>query len=184
MNHKQEKLENPVRLAELNPVETLKKIGIGKQAVVCDIGAGSGIFTIPAAKMTKNTVFALELNVGFLQIINEKAKAQKLLNIVTKQVTGDCYDIHSDNVDTVLLVTVLHEIENKEALFTEIERIMKSTAQLAIIEFHKEQTPMGPPVTLRLSKEDVAKMCGDYGLVRTGEFDLGENLYCIQFEKT
>lgn len=181
MNHKQEKLENPARLAELNPVEALKKIGIGKQDIVCDIGAGSGIFTIPAAKMTKNTVFALELNVGFLKIINEKAKAQKLLNIVTKQVTGDYYDIHSDSVDVVILVTVLHEIENKEVLFTEIKRIMKPQAKLAIIEFHKQQTPMGPPAVLRLSKEEVSQLCSDFGLSRTGDYDLGENMYCIQF---
>ena len=33
MNHKQDKLENPARLVELNPEETLKKIGIGTKDV-------------------------------------------------------------------------------------------------------------------------------------------------------
>jgi|GEM_PF-2602649 len=69
MDHKQNKLENPDRLAELSPKETLMRIGLGEQDIICDIGAGSGIFTIPAARITANTVFALDINDEFLDII-------------------------------------------------------------------------------------------------------------------
>ncbi len=69
MDHQQNKLENPERLAELSPKETLMKIGLGEQDVICDIGSGSGIFTIPAAQITANTVFALDINNEFLDII-------------------------------------------------------------------------------------------------------------------
>jgi len=56
MNHKQIELENPERLAELSPKDTLMRIGLGEKDIICDIGAGSGIFTIPAAGITKNTL--------------------------------------------------------------------------------------------------------------------------------
>lgn len=85
-------------------------------------------------------------------------------------------------MDAVILVTVLHEIEDKNFVLAEFKRIMKSKAKLAIVEFHKRQTPMGPPVLQRLSKEEVAEMSGTYGFDMTGEFDLGENLYCLVFE--
>jgi len=62
MDHKQNKLENLESIAELSPKETLLRIGLGEQDIICDIGAGSGIFTIPAARITKNTAFALEIN--------------------------------------------------------------------------------------------------------------------------
>lgn len=182
MDHKQNKLENPERLAELCPKETLMRIGLGEQDIICDIGAGSGIFTIPAARITKNTVFALEINDEFLEVIKEKAAIENLTNIIPMKVTGDHYDIQSSTVDVVILVTVLHEIEDKNSMLTEFKRIMKSKAKLAIVEFHKCQTPMGPPVLYRLSKEEVAEMCGTYGFDMTGEFDLGENLYCLLLE--
>jgi len=182
MDHKQNKLENPERLAELSPKETLLRIGLGEQDIICDIGAGSGIFTIPAARITKNIVYAMEINDEFLAVIKEKAEIEDLPNIITMKVTGDHYDIQPGTVDVVILVTVLHEIEDKNALLTEFKRIMKNRAKLAIIEFHKCQTPMGPPVLHRLSKEEVTEMCGTIGFDMTGAFDLGENLYCLVFE--
>lgn len=179
MSHKQNKLENPERLAELSPETTLKRIGLGKSDVLCDIGAGSGIFTIPAAKMTNNLVMALELSDELLDIIKEKAKNQNLDNISVIKVTEDRYNIDAETVDFAILVTVFHEIENKDTLLSEIKRVLKKSGKLAIIEFHKRQTPMGPPVSHRIGKEDVAAICGGHGLNVSDEFDLGDNFYCI-----
>lgn len=179
MSRKQSKLENPRRLVELKPEITLKKIGLGESDVLCDIGAGSGVFTIPAAKITNNSVIALEISDELLEIIKEKAKSQNLSHISTIKVTDDQYDIEEETVDFVILVTVLHEIEKKDALLSEIKRILKSTGKLAIIEFHKQQTPMGPPVSHRIGKEEVVTICGGYGFNVFDEFDLGDNFYCI-----
>ncbi|MTI60219.1 MAG: methyltransferase domain-containing protein [Firmicutes bacterium] len=179
MSHKQNKLENPERLAELSPQETLKKIGIHENDVICDIGAGSGVFAIPAAKITNNTVYALDINNELLEIIKEKAKKEKLSNIKTMKVTGDHYDIEADTVDCVILVTVLHEIENKDFILTEIKRIIKSRGKLAIIEFQKQQTPMGPPVSHRIGRDEVIRHCGSFGFSQIDELYLGDNFYCI-----
>lgn len=181
MSHSQMKFENPVRLSELNPKETLERIGLGQQDVICDIGAGSGIFTIPAAKMTSNSVFALDINDEFLNIIEEKMKSENLSNIRTIKVSSDFFDIQSNTVDFAILVTVLHEIDNKDTFLSEIKRMIKNTGKLAIIEFHNRQTPMGPPVTHRISKEEVITMCNKYGFSPLNEFSLGENYYCVVF---
>lgn len=70
------KLENPARLAELNPKATLKRIGLRVGDVLCDIGAGSGIFAIPAAQITCGLVYAVELRADMLGIITDKASRQ------------------------------------------------------------------------------------------------------------
>lgn len=179
MKNTQNKLENPERLIELDPEGTLKKIGLGENDVVFDIGAGSGIFTIAAAKITNNSVYALDINDEFLEIIKAKANNEKLFNIKTMKVLDTHYDIGAELVDLVILVTVLHEIENKDALLSELKRIIKNTGKIAIIEFRKQQTPMGPPVERRVGKDEVIKMCGRYGFNKSDEFDLGNNFYCI-----
>lgn len=181
MSHQPGKFENPGRLAELNPIETLRKIGLGEHDVVCDIGAGSGIFTIPAAKLTSNSVFALDINDEFLEIIKEKAKVEELPNIKSMKVAGDHYnyDIEAEAVDLVILVTVFHEIANKDALLDELQRIIKKTGKIAIIDFHKRQTPMGPPVLHRIDREEVIELGAENGFVQLNEFDLGNNFYCI-----
>lgn len=182
MNHKQSKLENPARLAELSPKKTLRKIGLREGDVFCDIGAGSGIFTIAGAQLTSNQVFALEINEEFLKIIGEKARKENLINIKTMQVMGEHYDIEAATVDLAILVTVLHEIENKDGLLTELKRIIKDSGKLAVIDFHQEQTPMGPPPAHRISKDEVIALGAAYGFSRSDAFNLGDNFYCVVFD--
>jgi ubiquinone/menaquinone biosynthesis C-methylase UbiE len=151
---------------------------LGKNDVVCDIGAGTGIFTIPAAQITKNIVYALEIKDEFLEIIKEKADNQKLPNIKTMKVIGNSFDIEEGSVDFIILVTVLHEIEDKAAFLTEVKRIMKGKAKLSIIELHKN-TLIGSPNAPRLDMDEVAAICMGAGFTMIKEFNLGSNYYGV-----
>lgn len=151
---------------------------MGKNDVVCDIGAGTGIFTIPAAQITKNIVYALEIKDEFLEIIKEKADNQKLPNIKTMKVIGNSFDIEEGSVDFIILVTVLHEIEDKAAFLTEVKRIMKGKAKLSIIELHKN-TLIGSPNAPRLDMDEVAAICMGAGFTMIKEFNLGSNYYGV-----
>lgn len=182
MNGKTMKLENPARLAELNPADTLKRLGLKAGHVLCDIGAGSGIFTIPAARITGSTVYAVEISEAMLAVISEKMKAEGLTNVELVRTAGDRYSIAGHSVDVAIVVTVLHEIADKEAFLREVRRLLKPGGLAAVIEFHQRETPMGPPVSRRLSQEDVSGVFAGSGFCLHGAFDLGENLYCQVFK--
>lgn len=181
MDHKQNKLENPVRMSELAPMHTLSQIGLDKSHVLADIGAGSGIFTIPAAEVCSK-VYALEISDDMLAIIGDKAQAGKLANIELVKVSGDRFSINDGCIDIVLMVTVLHEISDRSKFLGEAKRILKKDGILAIIEFLKEQTPMGPPIDHRISKEEVKDELSQRGFSVRQDFDLGLNFYCLVFE--
>jgi ubiquinone/menaquinone biosynthesis C-methylase UbiE len=181
-NHKkQEKLENPDRLAELNPAGTLARIGIGTHEVFCDIGAGSGIFTVAAARMTDGIVHALEIDDEMLGLIRQKANAAELGNINAVKVEAGKFPVGDSEVDLALLVTVLHEIDDKPSFLAESRRILKSGARMAVIEFFGTETPMGPPLQHRISREDAVNAMELAGFAPIDSFDLGENLYCMVF---
>lgn len=182
-NAKQMKMENPIRIAELNAAETLQRIGMGENDVICDIGAGSGIFTIPAAKITKNTVYSLEIDEGMLEIITEKSMEEGLPNIEPIKVAGDEFEIKDQIIDIAFLVTVLHEIEKKDIFLREIKRILKYNGKIMVIEFHKCETPMGPPEAHRIGKDEVERVMNETGFEKSEEFNLGDNFYCIVFQK-
>jgi len=178
-----QKLENPERLRELRPEETLKNIGLENGQVLCDIGAGSGIFTLPAAQITSGPVYALDVREDFLQLIQEKAQALGLNNIHTVQVEGTAFDLPDCTADIVLMVTVLHEIPDKPAFLQEIYHILKKNGKAALIEFHPRRTPMGPPPERRMQQEEVETLFSSAGFKPEEEFDLGENFYCKVFLK-
>lgn len=177
----QAKLENPARLEELSPAKTLQRIGLPGGAVLCDLGAGSGIFTLPAARLTQNKVYALEKSDELLGIIREKAQIEKRTNIETVRVDNGRLPMESGSVDLVLMATVLHEIEDRAALLSEVRRILKPGGRVAILEFHKRATPMGPPVDQRLAREELGPLFERIGFHRADQFDLGENFYCAVF---
>ena len=181
INHKLEKLENPARLAELAPETTLTRIGLTCGDSVCDIGAGSGIFTLPAARQTRGTVYAVDPNDELLQILEARANAEGLSNIRILRTGTFAYDIPAGSVDLVLLVTVLHEIEAKADLLREVARILKPSGSLCVIEFKKEPTPFGPPVDHRIAIDAVVSVCADSSFHEKERFLLGENLYCVMF---
>ncbi len=183
MNEKKKKLENPLRLAELDPQGTFRRIGLGMNDVICDIGAGTGIFTIPAAKITGNKVYAIEIDDGMLQHIDEKVKSEKLTNVELVKVQNNKIGIKDEEADLAIMVTVFHEIENKKDYLQEIRRILRQEGRLAIIEFHKRETPMGPPVSHRIGKSESEEIMKEAGFSIVDEFDLGDNFYCIIFKK-
>ena len=183
MNQLQMKLENPTRMEELKPEDTLRRIGLQENDVLSDIGAGSGIFAIPAAKITSNTVYALDINEDMLSLINDKAKREGITNIETVKVENEHFNLDSNIVDIAILVTVFHEIDNKSLFLSEVKRILNGDGKIAVIEFHKRITPMGPPFEHRRGKGDLIKCFEDIEFVPYREFDLGENFYCLVFAR-
>lgn len=173
------KFEHPERLKELDIVNTLKKASISSEDVVCDYGAGTGIFTIQAAKMTKNKVLALDMNSQMLQIISKKVAEAGLGNVETKEVKPDSINCDDNSVDLFLLVTVLHEIKEVPKFIEEVKRVLKSDGRVMLIDFHKKETPMGPPVSERMSQYQAARHFLREDIVLDYQCELGNNLYML-----
>ncbi|WP_042338415.1 class I SAM-dependent methyltransferase [Desulfosporosinus youngiae] len=171
------KLENPERVTELNPKETLIKIGLSGHDVLCDIGAGTGIFTYAAAGITADTIYAIEISEAMREILHLKN------NIPNVRIEDSVQKVPTDSCDVVLLCTVLHELDNIPAMMQEIKRIMKHNGVLAIIEFHKEVTPMGPPVERRISERETVETLSINEFVKIKGHKLGGNFYCLVFKQ-
>lgn len=177
-----QKLENPDRLQELNPLETLRRIGLKDNQTVCDIGAGSGVFTIAASKMTKGKVYALEINDEMLTLICKKTQSEGINNVEVVKVENDFFNVESNIVDVAIIVTVLHEVKLKSTFLLEVKRILNPRGKVAVIEFHKQVTPMGPSIEHRLGENELTELFSKSGFTSQVKFNLGDNFYCAIFE--
>jgi len=176
------KFENPKRLEELDPRNTLTKAGFQENMVLCDIGAGSGIFSLPAAQISSNDIYALEISDSMIELLKNRMVENKIQNLKIRKVDSDILPLENDICDMALMVTVFHEIADKEFMLGEIKRILKEKGRLMIIEFHKRETPMGPPVDHRISEEDVEEICNNSKFITIEKFTMGDNFYGIIFE--
>lgn len=183
-NERAHRLENQVRVNELNPVQTLKKLGFKEGMTLCDIGAGTGIFSMPAAEISGTEVFALEISDEMIQVMERKKEALQMEALKIVKVDSDTLPLEEGQCDMVLLVTVLHELSDKRAMLKEINRVLKPGGTLGIVEFHKRETPMGPPVQHRLDERFVQELCRTAQMGLRDSLELGDNFYVVVAQKS
>lgn len=150
--------------------------------ILCDLGAGTGLFSLAASSITKNDIYALDISDKMIDILIKRKKEGKVSNLNIQKNNDDKINIDDNKCDLVLLATVFHEIDNKNEILKEIKRIKKNNGKLAIIEFHKKETPIGPPVNHRISLDYVKNICLNQGFEHIDDFSLGSNFYTIVFK--
>jgi ubiquinone/menaquinone biosynthesis C-methylase UbiE len=128
-------------MLDRNASKMLSEIGIGEGQSVLDFGCGSGKYSIPAAKIVgKNgRIYSLDVSQGALQKTLKKAEREGLDNIV-RLLSSENVEIPIDNeaINHVLLIDVLQEISDKETLFREIFRILKSDGLMTVYPMHRD----------------------------------------------
>ena len=177
------KLESPNRIRELKPNETLERLGFRDGMTLCDIGAGTGLFSIPASKISKNNIYALDISKDMIDYLNVKKEELSLEALKPIKVNGDELPIESNSINLVLMVTVLHEVNNIELTLKEIKRIMKNDGKAYIVEFNKKETSFGPPLNIRIDSDELIDLCKKNNFSNIEEISISDNLYGIILEK-
>ena len=68
-----------------NPEDTLKKLGLTTDCMgVVDFGCGYGTFTIPAAQIVQDIVYALDIEAEMVAATKAKAEAANLGNVIVR----------------------------------------------------------------------------------------------------
>lgn len=182
--HNKNKLDNEWRRENLPPVETLKKLGLEATDSVADIGCGIGYFTIPAAKMIgNNRAYALDTSPEMLAEVELRSNVAGLKNIKTVKTEELDLMIPDVSVSFGLMINVIHEIVDKTQFLEESSRIIKPGGKLAIIDWEKGETEMGPPVDHRISKEELTAMLKEIDFECQETMNFTGNFYGLVFSK-
>jgi ubiquinone/menaquinone biosynthesis C-methylase UbiE len=157
---KKNKLDNPQRRMMLPPEETLRKLGLEEGAIMADIGCGIGYFTIPAGQIIgmKGKVYALDIAGEMLQEVDEAKKRNNLTNIETVKVAEYDLKLETALVSFAFTCNVLHEIDDLDRFCGEIKRIMADKGRLAVVEWEKKVSNLGPPIEHRLDKAELIEL--------------------------
>ncbi len=174
------RFENQDRLDEVNIEKVMELAHVKEQDVICDYGAGTGIFTKSMAKSTRNKVYALDMSQDMLSHIQKKIKEEALDNIVLQKVEADRLPLDPDSIDVAFIITVFHHIGNMEGFITELKDCLKPGGRVAVVEFHKKDSPSGPPGGMRLSPEELNEVFVAGGFRPEAYEVLGDNMYvCV-----
>jgi len=177
------KMEEPRRLGEIQINKSLERAGLVNGHVVVDYGAGTGVFCVAAAKVTSGKVYALDMNPDALAVIEAKVKEEKLDNVEVVDIKPDQVPLEDGGIDLFMLITVLHEIDEVPDFVSEVKRVLKPGGRVMIIDFHKKESPIGPPIEHRVSPYQAARHFLREDITFEEQLDLGDNLYLLVLKK-
>jgi len=175
------KLDNPERRKLLPPEETLCRLGLAEGDIVADLGCGIGYFTVPAARIvgSQGKVYGLDILAEMLEIVEDKARDKRLANVETVQVKENEFMLADQTIQYALACLVTHEVEDPFAFFREVHRILQSEGKLAIIEWIKQDSKMGPPIEHRLDNVAVAEVLQQCGYNNIESIALNAEMYAV-----
>jgi SAM-dependent methyltransferase len=128
--------EDPKREEKLQINRVMDVLKIKEGSSVADIGAGSGWFSVRAARRvgTSGTVYAVDINRDYLKYIDERAKKEELPNIHTILGREDDVLLPPNSADAVLILKTYHEIANPLRLMRSLRAALKPNATVGIID--------------------------------------------------
>lgn len=126
----------PDRDSKLHIQQVMNLLGIAPGKTVADIGAGSGWFTVRAARRVTDIgkVYAVDINLEALTYINGRAQKEKLANISTVTGAADDPRLPPDSVDAVLLLKTYHEVAKPVELMWNLRGALRTGARVGVID--------------------------------------------------
>ena len=156
-------------------------LGISPSKNVADIGAGSGWFTMRAAKRVTDTgqVYAVDINPEAIAYIENRIQKEQLHNVKTILSRSDDPGLPVNSVDAVLLLKTYHEVEKPITLLRNLRAALRAGAKVGIIDRNGngEDHGVARDVVVREAAEAGYKLEATYDFVKSDRVD-----YFLVFE--
>ena len=135
----------------------MKALAITPGKNVADIGAGSGWFTVRAARKVKTgTVYAVDINPDSIKYIDNRIQKDKLQNVKTILGKADNPELPPDSIDAVLLLKTYHEVAAPVELLRNLRGSLRPGARVGIIDRDGNGTDHGVHKQIVLHEADEA----------------------------
>ena len=131
------KLDDPARDEWQKPDEVLRSLELPPGAVVGEIGAGTGYFTLRLARMAAH-VFASEAAPQMLEVLRERLAASALRNVTPVLGLADDPFLPSGRCDLILNVNAYHHFPEPPSFLRRIKRALRPGGRIAIVDFHEK----------------------------------------------
>ena len=181
-------LEAPDRDIWQLPDEVMDKLAIAEAAVVADIGAGAGWFTIHLARRVgpNGTVYSEDVQSEMLAAISRRVGALGLTNV--KTVLGKDSDpmLPPNSLDAALMVDAYHENEVPEArvsLLRNLAKALRPGGRFGLIDFKLEGSGPGPAPEERVSPDTVIAEAKAAGLLLASQETFLPYQYFLIFKR-
>ena len=167
--------ESPGRDERLQINRVMDILGLKAGKAVADIGAGSGWFTVRAAKRVGGigTVYAVDINPEAVHYIGQRSKKENLQNVRTILSKPENPMLPEHSVDAVLLLKTYHEVAQPVDLLRNLKPALRPGAKVGIIDRNGngEDHGINSDVVIREAGQAGYHLLNQYDFVKGDKMD-------------
>jgi len=163
--------DDPKRDEWQKPQETVAGLGLKPGQIVADLGAGTGYFErhLSRAVAPGGIVLAIDPEPEMVRHLALRALKEQTPNVVPVLALPDEPFLPPGRVDCVLIVDTYHHIDDRLNYFRRMKGALAPGGRVVIIDFHKRDLPVGPPLQHKLAREFVLDEMKQAGWRLAGE---------------
>ncbi len=167
----------------------VRAVGLKRGHAVADIGAGTGLFTLPFAREVGPTgwVYAVEIAPAFVQRIGGLADEQGFDNITPLLGSDDHVRLAPGSVDVAFVCDTYHHFEFPKSTLASIRQALRPRGRLVIIDFERIPGVSREWVMdhVRCGKDQVRQEVESAGFHWVGEEEIPglEENYCVVYRR-
>jgi SAM-dependent methyltransferase len=167
--------DSPGREERLQINRVMAVLGIAHGKSVADVGAGSGWFTVRAARRvgTGGLVYAVDINPEAIRYIGDRAHKEQLQNVKTILGKPDDPLLPAGSVDAVLLLKTYHEVAQPVTLLQNLRAALRPGAKVGVIDRNGngEDHGVSRDIVIREAKEAGYQLQEQYDFVKGDKMD-------------
>jgi len=150
-------LDDPARDAWQKPHEVIAALDVQPGETIADIGAGSGYFALRFARHVgpEGRVYAVDVSKDMVAHLETQARTAGLGNLRTVLAPPDDPTLPDAAVDRVFFCDVWHHIDDQAGYLAKVKKALRPSGEVVMVDFHKRDLPVGPPVSMKIAREDL-----------------------------
>jgi len=172
--------DDPKRDATQKPHEVIQALALKPDAVIADIGSGTGYFSVRLAHaVPKGRVYGADIEPDMVRYLAERVKREHLGNVSSVAAAPDDPRL-PEKVDLIVMVDVFHHIADRARYLTKLRDALRPGGRIAIIDFRLD-SPVGPPKSARIALGRVKSELNGAGFALLQEHSFLPNQYFLVF---
>jgi ubiquinone/menaquinone biosynthesis C-methylase UbiE len=175
------RLEDPARVRWQRPARLVRALGLRPGQTVAEIGAGSGYLVRRLARAVgpRGRVYAVDAEPRMLPVLLERLRRARITNVTPVLGRDDDPLLPDGACDLVLVVNTYHHFPGGSGYLRRLARLLRAGGRLVNVDFHRRETPVGPPVERRIAREAFLRDAGRAGLRLVREVTFLPYQYCL-----